>query len=283
MSALPFLAVYLSDWFAETQALSTATCGAYIRTLLALHTSQTRGQLTLSAQTWARITGLDLEQTQLAMAEIEATGAFEVIWPDQKPPTDCNAAGNADVTVVCERMQREDLSKEQNRRRVEKYRLRHGRTQLSAPKTMGEGATGNADVTPPGNADVTGRMKNDSIILHSMKGTDSVPEETGRSDGAPDPAKQQARMPTDESQPTVQRQETRGDFLQAVADGCRWDRWFSGPEEQGEMRRAAEQLMAMPGATCEEVRRRGFAWRRRHEGDSLRPARLVADWEGCGS
>ncbi len=254
---LPAFLFFPGDWRRDpgVQQLSFEHRGIWLEILCLMHFCERRGVLLLNGAAMptdglARALGLNKQTVESCISTLLATGV----------------ASREETTgaLVCRRMVKDE--------RLRQIRSRAGR--------MG----GNPALKPPVQDSESSEHPN---LLKQPFGTATATE--AGNEPATDSEKTSVSSMSDGSgpsapvnQPAAQRQEIRGDFLQAVADACKWDRWFSGPEEQGEMRRAAEQLMAKR-ATCEEVRRRGFAWRRRHEGDSLRPARLAADWEACGS
>jgi len=126
---LPFFKFYPADFKAATCLLSLPAKGAWIDILCMLHGSESRGTLTFSVQTWARIIGGTVPETEAIISELEQSGVASV-----------TLACNGDVTLTNRRMTKDAITLEQTRLRV-----MHHRQKMAC----------NATVTPPCNANVT--------------------------------------------------------------------------------------------------------------------------------
>lgn len=145
-SKLPFLKFYPAQYVNDTRLLSLATKGGWVDVICALHSSATRGVLTLPIEAWARVMGTDVAQARQVFDELSKYSISQI-----------SIDGNGDVTVSSRRMEREGITKVQTRRRVQNHRNK----QKDEPELFGqEGEACNA----PGNAQVTDRSIEDRIL-----------------------------------------------------------------------------------------------------------------------
>jgi uncharacterized protein YdaU (DUF1376 family) len=124
---LPFIQFYPADYQNDTRMLSLAAKGGWVDILCMLHSSSTRGEMTLPMLGWARIMGAGVDQASAVIAELECMKIAEI-----------TRDGNGLVTVTNRRMSRDAITRQQTRLRVERHRSKEA---------------GNA----PGNAPVTGQ------------------------------------------------------------------------------------------------------------------------------
>lgn len=105
--------MYPSDFMRDTRALSLAAKGGWIDVLCMLHSSSTRGTMTLPVVGWARIMGASVDQADAVVRELDGMRVADVV-----------RLGNGDVTLSSRRMLREHITREQTRLRVERHRAK---------------------------------------------------------------------------------------------------------------------------------------------------------------
>ena len=165
----------------------------------------------------------------------------------------------------------EDERRRQNAEAQKRWRERRKQDR----KQVSQNKPSSAKISPCSNASAF--EEGNDVLDHGgiERGKDAV-------DGASAPGAGETASdgpPANGIQAPAQIPETRSDFMAAICLACRWDRWCLGPAEQSELRTFTDALIAKSGASCDEIRRRGSIWIRRHPDESPRPAALVADWE----
>lgn len=128
---------YPADWLGDTRPLSLAAKGAWIDILCILHNSSTRGCVTLPVVGWARTIGASAEQAEAVIDELATMRVCDIA-----------KHANGDVTLICRRMKRDSLTREQTRQRVAKHRQAQGDADGKCD--------GNTQRNAPGNGVVTG-------------------------------------------------------------------------------------------------------------------------------
>jgi hypothetical protein len=112
MAKLPALQFYIGDWLKDPKLsmCSPATRGIWIDLICGMHELERSGIITGTYEQLARLCRCTSEEMRAAISELNVTKAADV--------TECN--GN--VTVKNRRMQRESKEREDNNKRVRKYR-----------------------------------------------------------------------------------------------------------------------------------------------------------------
>ena len=108
---LPFIQFYPADYLRDTRALSCAAKGGWVDILCMLHGAQNRGTMTLPLLGWARIMSTTVDQAKVIIEELEVMQTADI-----------ERDSNGNVTVTNRRMCKDDITREQNRLRVQKYR-----------------------------------------------------------------------------------------------------------------------------------------------------------------
>jgi uncharacterized protein YdaU (DUF1376 family) len=108
---LPFFQMYPADFMRDTRALSLAAKGGWIDVLCVLHSSSTRGTMTLPVVGWARVMGATVDQAAAVITELDGMRIADV-----------DRASNGDVTLSSRRMLRDYITREQTRLRVQRHR-----------------------------------------------------------------------------------------------------------------------------------------------------------------
>jgi hypothetical protein len=146
------LQFYPRDWLADTRALSPEANGAWIDVLCALHFSPTRGKLAMTWEGWARSIGQSPEKTRACVDELTLFGTCD--------HTECNGV----VTLICRRMLRESITKEQTRLRVAKLRDKERIDKRAVRASRNGNAQCNATV-PKCNAEEAQKLISSESIL----------------------------------------------------------------------------------------------------------------------
>ena len=174
----PAMMFYGMDWMRDLEEYTLEIEGAWIRIVIKLHFSDTKGSLTRNLDQWARILRVDNSKALRILNTIKEEKIGNVTF--------CHDQNNGDITIECRRMLREERAREQNRIRQKRHR-KTGRY--------------NADVTPP----VTGMLHRPSSSYSSSVdiSTYSDKQETprareGRSETG---SKKNAGGPTDPDRP----------------------------------------------------------------------------------
>ncbi len=95
----------------DTRVLSLAAKGGWTDIICMLHSSSTRGRMTLPVVGWARVMGASVDQAEAVLTELEMMQVADI-----------ERGGNGDVTVSSRRMLRESITREQTRLRVQRHR-----------------------------------------------------------------------------------------------------------------------------------------------------------------
>ena len=249
MSGLPFLQFYPGDWLKDTRALSPESKGAWIDVLCALHFSPTRGKLAMSLEGWARTIGQSPEKTRACIDELTLLGTCDRI------------NGNGHVTLICRRMLRESITKEQTRQRVEKLRLKQKQEEAETAESRNGNGQCNAPV-PKCNGEEARNQKPETII-----GTNLPP--------ASPPANE---LPTPEKTPRP-----RNELCDALAKACGCDPFeMTATAARTCAVKAAEIKKASPGVTFEEMKHRAELYRSKYQDAALTPSALCSHWAEFG-
>lgn len=127
MAKAPADQFYYADFLRDTNELSLAATGAWIKCLCKMWFSVTRGQISMPMPGYARMFGSSVDQAKAVIDELITFGICDA-------DTDCNA----NVTLTNRRMHREHVEREANRHRVSAFRERQ--------KTNGDaGSNGNCN------------------------------------------------------------------------------------------------------------------------------------------
>lgn len=119
---LPFLQFFPDDYLRDTRALSLAAKGGWTDILCMLHGAQNRGSMTLPMLGWARIMGASVDQAEAVIGELLVMKVADI---------ERNSNGN--VTIICRRMVRELITREQTRLRVQSHRNKRRNDARNAP------------------------------------------------------------------------------------------------------------------------------------------------------
>lgn len=124
----PSFVFYVKDHFTDTARLSLKARGAWITILCQLYLAENRGKMTAGIDEWATILGANKIETESALKEIGDKKVADVTFR--------NADCNADVTVVCRRMVREEKARWHARKRQERFRGEHEENDSNAEVTQ---------------------------------------------------------------------------------------------------------------------------------------------------
>ena len=105
---------YGMDWMRDLEEYPLEIEGAWIRIVIKLHFSDTRGSLTRNVNQWARILRVDNSEALRILNTIKDEKIGDVTF--------CHNQNNSDVTIACRRMLREEKAKEKNRIRQKRHR-----------------------------------------------------------------------------------------------------------------------------------------------------------------
>lgn len=120
----------------DTRALSLAAKGGWIDVLCVLHSSSTRGTMTLPVVGWARVMGATVDQADAVITELDGMRIADV-----------DRASNGDVTVSSRRMLRDYITREQTRLRVQRYREKEACNATgNGPETVHKSETEKSEV-----------------------------------------------------------------------------------------------------------------------------------------
>jgi uncharacterized protein YdaU (DUF1376 family) len=124
---LPFIQFFPADYMRDTRALSLASKGGWMDILCMLHSSSTRGTMTLPVVGWARVMGATVDQATAVISELETMSVAEI-----------TREGNGDVTLTSRRMERDAITREQGRLRAERHRRNAARNADSDASVTGQ-------------------------------------------------------------------------------------------------------------------------------------------------
>lgn len=122
MAKAPTFPMYVRDWLVDTERLSLAAQGAWMRICCNLHLAEPRGELTLKLHGWGRMMGCGPRRAQHILNELHVTGTSHV------------TNGDEGVTVMCRRMVRERKGRAASRLTTARWR---------------KGQRSDEEVTPP--------------------------------------------------------------------------------------------------------------------------------------
>ena len=114
---LPFMKFFQDDWIKDTRILSAEARGVWIDFICFVWEAEPRGILTNSLEEWSRIVGLPIEKLKEILNELKNSGVADITFGNDE----CNA----NVTVSCRRIVRDETSREKSKVRVSKYRERN--------------------------------------------------------------------------------------------------------------------------------------------------------------
>lgn len=129
MSKAPADQFYYADFLRDTNELSLAAVGGWMKCLCKMWFSVTRGQISMPLSGYARMFGCTVDQAKAVVEEIREFGIGDVVTEP-----------NGNITLINRRMYREWKEAEANRLRQQKYRER---------QKEAYGGERNGKVTPP--------------------------------------------------------------------------------------------------------------------------------------
>jgi hypothetical protein len=112
MSELPWAKWFWGDYTRDTRVLSCRARGGWVDILGEMHNRRS-GQLQYGIEAWARVMGTDQAEAVAIIEEIERYGVANVTHGD-----------NGGITVVCRRLNRQNMDRYMNRLRQTRWRQR---------------------------------------------------------------------------------------------------------------------------------------------------------------
>ena len=122
----PAFQFYPNDWSRDLEEHPLEVEGAWIRLICKLWYSPTKGTMTRTLDQWSRIMRESTERTRELLEYIGQEGIGDITFI----PENSNGESNAEVTVQCRRMVRDEVIREQNRARQAEYRKRQAQKQM---------------------------------------------------------------------------------------------------------------------------------------------------------
>lgn len=108
---LPYMPFYPSEYLMDTDGLSEQANSFWIRVICHLWYTPDRGRATYSVERWAGIGRITPGQAKVRIEELKARNIADILYLEE---ADLKGGDNADITVVCRRMVRDEKARQAN-------------------------------------------------------------------------------------------------------------------------------------------------------------------------